>query len=71
MVFVEMFDYFYSKTFKEQNFVKANKESFEICRNNLVFNVESSKLINHSTSHVFNLPPLIGLYFKRVKSEKW
>jgi len=50
--------------------VKANKESFEICRNNLVFNVESSKLINHSTSHVFNLPPLIGLYFKRVKSEK-
>jgi len=50
--------------------VKANKESFEIFKNNLVFNMESSKLINHSTPHVFNLPPLIGLYFKTLKSEK-
>jgi hypothetical protein len=43
--------------FKQQNFVKDNKESFEMFKNILFFNMESSKFIIQHT-HVLKLPGL-------------
>jgi len=49
------------KKFKEQNFVKANRECFEMLKNILFFNMKPSKLVNYLTE-VLKLPLYYSIY---------